>query len=69
METVNDDYPIKSKKQKQLSDLELKAIAIAKHESNETETTEKSKFPTEIIQQINHISVKEQFQINCFNLY
>ena len=50
METVNDDYPIKSKKQKQLSDLELKAIAIAKHESNETETTEKSKFPTEIIQ-------------------
>lgn len=48
MATVNDDYP-KSKKQKPLSDAELKAIAIAKHETKATEKTE-SKFPTEIIQ-------------------
>jgi len=49
MGTVNDDYPTTSK-QKPLSDAELKAIAIAKHESNATETSTESKFPTEIIQ-------------------
>jgi len=51
MATVNDDYPTPSK-QKPLSDAELKAIAIAKHESNATESNKasESKFPTEIIQ-------------------
>ena len=49
MATVNDDYPT-SAKQKPMSDAELKAIAIAKHESQATENSESSKFPTEIIQ-------------------
>jgi hypothetical protein len=49
MATVNDDYPT-SKKQKPMSDAELKAIAIAKHESKPSEEKSESKFPTEIIQ-------------------
>jgi len=48
MGTVNDEYPTKA--QKQMTDADLKAKAIAQYEGNGTDDTKASKFPTEIIE-------------------